>query len=202
MHNFIGIVMARTREFNKEDVLDRAIQIFSIQGYEATSIRDLIEAMGVSSSSLYEVFGDKRGIFLAALERFCEFERARIFQIAREAVTPQRFIEQLFASLEDMIAPDNRTYRSLAFNTMVEFGTHDTQITRLLLDHYFGIADNIAQILTEAQAKGTISTQANPHDLAYTILSTLQGLATIKGLQPNFGYRTAITHMMLKLLDH
>jgi TetR/AcrR family transcriptional repressor of nem operon len=211
--------MARTREFNKEDVLDQAIQLFSVRGYEATSIRDLIDITGISSSSLYEVFGDKRGIFLAALARFCKFERSRITQMAAESGTPQRFIEHLFASLEEVAlpavstastttastafpsAPDSRIQRSLAFNTMVEFGTLDPQVTPLLLDHYFGIAEIIADVLSVARTSGTITTQDDPHELAYTILSTLQGLATVKGIQPTFGYRAAITRMMLKLLD-
>jgi TetR/AcrR family transcriptional repressor of nem operon len=193
--------MARSREFNKEDVLERAIQLFSVQGYEATSIRDLIETMGISSSSLYEVFGDKRGLFLTALERFCEFERSRISQMAAEAVTPHHFIEQLFTSLDDVATPGSHTQRSLAFNAMVEFGTLDAEVTRLLLEHYFGIADIIAQALSEAQTLGTITTLETPRNLAYTILSTLQGLATVKGIQPDFAYTAGITRIMLKLLN-
>jgi TetR/AcrR family transcriptional regulator, transcriptional repressor for nem operon len=193
--------MARSREFNKEDVLDQAIQLFSVRGYEATSIRDVIDLTGISSSSLYEVFGDKRGIFLAALERSCRFERERISQMAVEASTPQVFIEQLFAALEDVAIPDVGTQRSLAFNTMVEFGTLDPPVTVLLLEHYFGIAEIIAHLLSEAQTRGSITTQENPRDLAYTILNTLQGFATIKGIQPSFGYGATITRLMLKLLN-
>lgn len=193
--------MARTREFNKEDVLEQAIQLFSLRGYEATSVRDLIDLTGISSSSLYEVFGDKRGIFLLALARSCTIERTRISQMAAASGTPQPFIEQLFASLEQAAAPDSHTQRSLAFNTMVEFGISDPQVTSLLLDHYFGIGNIIASVLSEAQTAGVITTQENPLELAYTILSTLQGLATVKGIQPTFDYQASITRLILKLLD-
>ena len=95
--------------------------LFWRQGYEATSIRDLIGAMGISSSSMYEVFGDKRGIFLAALARYCEIERESIAQMAAGAPTPYQFIENLFASVETVVHTDSGTHNgSLVFNTMVE----------------------------------------------------------------------------------
>src|SRR5690554_1038604 len=100
--------MARPREFDKDEVIERAMLLFWEQGYEATSIRDLKKAMGISSSSMYEVFGDKRGIFLLALARFCELERGRIAQMAADAPTPQHFIEQLFATIEVITQPTPR----------------------------------------------------------------------------------------------
>jgi TetR/AcrR family transcriptional repressor of nem operon len=63
--------MARQREFNKEEVLEQAMMVFWVQGYEATSVRDLQAATGISSSSMYEAFGDKRRLFLATLARYC-----------------------------------------------------------------------------------------------------------------------------------
>ena len=75
--------MARHKEFDKEAVLEQAMLLFWRQGYEATSIRDLIEVTGISSSSLYESFGDKRAIYLAALRRDSKLEQAR-FQVLCE----------------------------------------------------------------------------------------------------------------------
>lgn len=193
--------MPRQREFNKQDVIERAMRLFWAQGYEATSIRDLKETMGISSSSMYEVFGDKRGVFLAALAHFCEIERERIAQMAQAAPTPQVFIEQLFASVEDVTQPQPQTQGSLAFNAMVEFGTLDPDVTPLLLDHYFGIVAIIAAVLEQGQAEGTVTRQAAPLDLAHTILTTLQGLATVKGVKPDFAHVQAITQIILHLLS-
>ena len=52
--------MARPREFDETAVLEAAIQCFWSQGYEATSVRDLAEKMGITGASLYNTFGDKR----------------------------------------------------------------------------------------------------------------------------------------------
>lgn len=192
--------MARQRAFDKQEVTGRAMLLFRERGYEATSIRDLIEAMGISSSSMYEVFGDKRGVFLAALEQSCEQERAQIAQMARDEQTPDRFIERLFTSLETAAQTQSNTQGSLAFNTMVEYGTRDPDITQLLLTHYFGIARIIADVIKQGQAEGTVSSQQDPEHLAYAILSALHGVATIKGVQPDFPQVTAIARLLIQLL--
>lgn len=193
--------MARQREFDPKAVIDRAIPVFARLGYEATSIRDLKEAMGISSSSMYEVFGDKRGVFLAALSSACEQERAQIAQMAFDAAVPERFIERLFASLE--VVAENPPLRqgSLALNAMAEFGTRDPDVTHLLLEHYLGITGIITEVLGEAQEIGTITTRTEPLHLAYTILSTLQGVAAVKGVKPDFAYVQAVTQTILKLLN-
>jgi len=64
--------MARPRQFNREESLKNAMVIFWEKGYEATSLNDLLEATGLARQSLYNTFGDKRGLFLASLRRYAE----------------------------------------------------------------------------------------------------------------------------------
>ncbi|MBK6426479.1 MAG: helix-turn-helix transcriptional regulator [Blastocatellia bacterium] len=61
--------MGRPKSFELDDVLDRAIEAFWCKGYEATSIQDLVDEMGINRGSLYATFGDKHALFLAAIER-------------------------------------------------------------------------------------------------------------------------------------
>ncbi len=193
--------MPRTREFNKDDVIVRAMRLFWKHGYEGTSIRDLIDAMGISSSSMYEVFRDKRGVFLAALAYFCEQERARIAQMAYDASTPEAFIRQLFGTVDQVSQAQNTSLSgSMAFNAMVEFGTRDPDVTQLLLAHYVGIAQIVADVIRRGQAQGSVTSAADPLHLAYTMLTALHGVATVKGAQPNFQYASAITDTIVKLL--
>lgn len=189
--------MARQREFDKTEVIGRAMLLFWERGYEATSMRDLLDAMGISSSSLYTVFGDKRKVFLTVLEQFCELELARIAQMAQDALTPEQFIERLFGSVDEAVQAKGHTQGSLAFNAMVEFGTRDPDVTRLLLNHYFGIAQIVAQVL---QQRSAITDQQDAYDLAYTILSTLHGVATLKGVKPDFEH-AAIARSIIRLLQ-
>ena len=68
--------MARTKEFRPEAALDAAMQLFWRKGYEATSMRDLLDGMGIGRGSFYDTFGDKHALFLAALDRFEEVRTA------------------------------------------------------------------------------------------------------------------------------
>ena len=62
--------MARPRTFDRDEVLDRAVQLFWTQGYERTSVQDLVDSMGIQRGSLYAAFGDKKHLFLEALDRY------------------------------------------------------------------------------------------------------------------------------------
>ncbi len=193
--------MPRPRQFDKTELLQQAMILFEAKGYEGTSIRDLIEVTGISSSSMYEVFGDKRGIFLATLEHFCEHELRRVQQLSQDAGSAQGFIEMLFTTLEIASQPDKRGQGSLAFNTMVEFGTQDAEVTQILLRHYFAISEIVANLITEGQKNGTVTTQENAQALAYTFLCTLQGFGTVKGVKPNFEFGAHILSIMVKMLN-
>lgn len=193
--------MPRLREFDEQIVLERAMLLFWAQGYETTSMRDLQAAMGISSSSLYETFGDKRSIFLAALARYCAIEQARICQMAADAPDPRSFIEMLFLSLDHVLETGAGEHGSLAFNTMVEFGTRDPDVAAQLLDHFFKIAEIIGDVLARAQADGIIPADLPPAHLAYTFLTALQGVATLKRVKPDFDYRQTILPPLLHLLQ-
>lgn len=197
----IAKLMPRSREFDPEDVLNRAMMLFWAQGYEATSVRDLIAATGISSSSMYEVFGDKQAVFLAALARYCIIEQARILEMAQSAPTPHSFFEALFANIEDLNQAQGGIRGSFAFNTLVEFGTRHEPVTKQLLEHYDRIIDIVADLLAQAQTAGTVTTTTSPLPLAHTIFSTLQGLATLKGVKPDFAHTEAVTRIVLTLLD-
>src|SRR5690348_5749857 len=62
--------MGRTKEFDRDQVLRKAMTVFWKKGYEATSIPDLLEAMGLSRSSLYETFQDKQSLYYEAIQHY------------------------------------------------------------------------------------------------------------------------------------
>lgn len=192
--------MARKREFDKDTVLEQAMLLFWKQGFEATSIHDLKKVTGISTSSMYETFGDKRGIFLESLARFCELEQKQLLELAQETSSAIQLIERLFDSLEVIVHNTDENRGSLAFNAMIEFGTRDTDITEMIVSHYYRIAEIIADELHRAQKAEAVITQHNALHLAHLILNTLYGVATVQGAKPDYAYTEAIKQIILSLL--
>lgn len=192
--------MPRQREFDKDNVLDKAMHLFWARGYETTSIRDLTGVMGISSSSLYETFGDKHAIYMAALERYCGQEQARMAYIADTAASPTDFVRGLFASL-DAVVGGVPTQGSLAFNAMVEFGTRDPDVSKQLLHHYAEITAIAAQAIERWQQTGMANDSVPAGALAQTLLSTLIGVITVSSVDRAYVPRETIAQLMLRLLQ-
>lgn len=193
--------MARKREFSEKDVLDKAISIFLEKGFEATSILDLKRAMGISTSSMYDTFGDKRGVFLKALIRYCELERRRLVQLVEETPSAMEVFSYIFDSLDSVLQNTPENQGSLAFNTMVEFGTRDAHITEIIFTHFFRITDIILDVVKDGQTSGTITAKHDAEHLTHMMICTWYGLAAIRRAQPTYPYSDAIKHVVHSFLE-
>ena len=137
--------MARNREFDQEMVLDRAMQLFRERGYAATSIRDLVEAVGVNSSSLYNAFGDKDAIFLRVLVRHSLAEKELVRRELAESADPRATVAHLFANLIDQLLDEEAHHGSLTLKAAVELGVSKPAIFDFLRSYM----DEITQLFTD-----------------------------------------------------
>ena len=96
--------MGRPREFDEDGVLERALHVFWRLGYEATSVTDLMEATGLAKGSLYKAFGDKRSLFLKALDRYLERGRDALRHTLTDAPTVREGLERF--TLERFVKED------------------------------------------------------------------------------------------------
>src|SRR5436190_21703470 len=100
--------MGRLKEFDEAKAIDGAVDCFWARGYEATSVRDLAEHMGIGSASLYNAYGDKRALFTMALERYANRSmRERIARLeARHRTNPKQAIQAFLAEIIDRSLKD------------------------------------------------------------------------------------------------
>src|ERR1700759_11394 len=91
----------RPREFDMDEALDQAIRVFCEQGYHATSIGDLIDAMGLASGSIYKAFRDKRAVFLAAFDRYKSLRNDKVDRAARTAKSGRERLRDVLALYAD-----------------------------------------------------------------------------------------------------
>ena len=76
--------MARKKEFDTEEILDRAIELFWRKGYSNTSVQDLVDYLGIDRGCLYNAFENKHAIFLAALDRYTSCRNAKLIRTLSE----------------------------------------------------------------------------------------------------------------------
>src|SRR5438270_3476195 len=88
--------MARQKEFDRDEVLHKAMEVFWTRGYERALIHDLVKHMGINRQSIYDTFGDKHSLFLQALDRYREIQRRRIFEVFERPGSMKKNLRRLF----------------------------------------------------------------------------------------------------------
>src|ERR687894_167190 len=91
--------MARHKEFDRDEALQRAMEVFWSRGYEAASVGELVSHMGINRQSLYDTFGDKHSLYLAALDRYREVEGRKMFELLERPGPVKRALRRLFESV-------------------------------------------------------------------------------------------------------
>ena len=169
--------MPRTKEFRPEAALDAAMHLFWLKGYGATSMRDLLDGMGIGRGSFYDTFGDKRALFLAALDRFEEARTGWIYEALKG--TGVEGIEEVFRrTVEGMTGSEPRRGCLLA-NTAVELAPRDPEVADRISRDIRRTEEAFAGALARAQETGEIPAGRDPRSLARFLVSNLHGLRVL-----------------------
>jgi len=167
--------MARPKEFDQEKALRNAIRLFSQQGFAATSTDDLMRVMEVGRQSMYDTFGDKRALFLKALELYVT-ESVHSINVELErpgsALAAVRNALVTFAQRKDLSSAEG----CMGLNAISEFGQRDADVTRISRDAAHVLRQTLMHVLTRAKKQGEISSDANLDSMADFFESTLAGI--------------------------
>ncbi len=169
--------MPKPRTYDRSELISAAMEQFWVHGFYATSIRDLVDATGVSRHGLYAEFDDKHGIFLAALERYLDsFVREAFGRVeAEEASVGQirDYFEHLIALAEENGLPGPGC---LMANTMVEAGPHETAFKALVERHLERLRSGFERALKTGQECGEVDRALDAKRFAEFLAISAQGL--------------------------
>ena len=168
--------MARTKEFKPEEALEAAMELFWRRGYEATSMRDLLEGMGIGRGSFYDTFGDKRALFLAALDRFEDSRTTWAIEVLEASPSPLAGIEEVFErTVENLVGHEPRRGCLLA-NSAVELAPHDPEVAERISGYVRRTEDAFESALERAWKRGEIPKKSDPRVLSHFLVTNLHGL--------------------------
>jgi len=166
--------MARPREFDREAALEEALRVFWAKGYAATSTDDLRKAMGIGRQSLYGAFGDKRTLYLEALDAYQRRTTSGHLKRLREG-GPVEGIQNLLMGL---VAEDDqeRALGCMGVGSVGEFGATDAELNARRKTSGKMLTKGISQRIREGQERGKIDSSLDPGEAAAFVLMTLTGL--------------------------
>jgi len=170
----IGL-MARPREFDREEALERATGVFWAKGYASTSTDDLLTAMGIGRQSLYNAFQDKRALYLEALERYQRTTTAGHLQRLNGAASPIAGVRVLLLGLISN-NDDIRALGCMGVGAICEFGSTDPEIAALRAKVSPALRRRLTERLKEGQAAGEIDRSLDCATAASFIQLTMQGI--------------------------
>ena len=163
--------MARPREFDPQDVLQTATQLFWEKGYYDGSVDEVVKRSGVAKYGIYGTFGTKRELFLKALEQFAADRHQDIQRPIRKSDASLPEIRAFFKNAPKVMTPENQPHGCLICNTGIELGLKDPEIRDFVMEFFRDTAEVLNRCLTRAVEKGELETPNDIPELA-TYLAT------------------------------
>lgn len=169
--------MPRPRKIEKDDALDAAMQTFWRKGYEATSLQDLMQATGLQKGSLYQTFGDKKALFMAAFNRYADrayndykdyFDSAPSAKVGMQGFLTEKFV--------DFAYQDAACKGCFVVNTAIELAPHDPDARAVIHRQSARMEKMLAGVIKAGQDAGDFRTDISADALAVELNIIMSGL--------------------------
>ncbi len=193
--------MARPREFDEATALEAAIECFWHRGYEATSVRDLADKMGISAPSLYNTYGDKHALFVQALERYLDHStRARITRL-EDSLPPKQAVRRFIDEIIERSVNDRERRGCFLINSALEVAPHDKRLGSLIAGRLAEIEAFFYRSIKAAQAEGDVPKDRSARDIARLLLGVLLGIRVLARSKPERALLEGVARPALALLE-
>lgn len=168
--------MARLKEFDPDVVLQRALDLFWRRGYEATSMADLVEHLGIGRASIYATYGSKRDLYLKALERYGRTTGLSSAEVLARPGPVLPAVRELLVSYAH--SPDGPK-GCMITNAAVELMAHDEDVCKRVETSWDKLEHALTGAMMRARAQGEIGAERDPAALARFLLVVMQGLRVL-----------------------
>jgi TetR/AcrR family transcriptional repressor of nem operon len=177
--------MARPRQFDPDEVVDRSMREFWGRGYRETSVDDLVEATGVQPGSLYNAFpGGKRGLFLRALDRYSKLVVPAKLGALEDPGAGLAELRAYFDGLVEDLTTREGQMGCLMVNSAMELAAEDSEVGAIVRTHMQRLERNAERALRNARRRGEVAAHVDPRAKATQLMATGMGLMVVGKTSP------------------
>jgi len=168
----------RPKQFCRDIALDKALEMFWRHGYEATSMADLVDATGAKAPTLYAEFGNKEGLFRAAVERYVsKFAEKGKALLNRPGSTIAEAVEDFMRAAAAMFTDKSLPSGCFIICTSAALSASSDDVAELLRTRHHLQENTLREFLSERQATGELPSHTDIAALAKYLACTLQGMS-------------------------
>ncbi|MEM8999528.1 MAG: TetR/AcrR family transcriptional regulator [Bacteroidota bacterium] len=193
--------MPRTKQFDENEVLQKAMELFWEKGFHATSIQDLVSHLGINRASLYDTFGGKEALFDQAFSLYRMTNAESIEQLLAKSVSIKEGFRKLFDLAIQETVSDKARKGCFVVNTTTELVPGDETLYRTLLANKNRFEHIFAVYLQKGIDSGELKSSLNANDLASFMYTFYSGLRVVTKLENNAESLRMIVETGLRALD-
>lgn len=171
--------LGRPLQHHPETALKAAVQAFWRSGYHHTSMRDLLDAMQLSRSSLYQAYGNKEALFLLALTRYREELLGSLNERLAQEASAWQFIENLLLRTAQQAQSEQAALGCLIFNSATELGNSGSSVSNASVQSVEAITQFFVKVIQQAQQEGSIAKEHDVQSAAYFLTLSMSGLRMV-----------------------
>ncbi|HEX7333277.1 MAG TPA: TetR/AcrR family transcriptional regulator [Pyrinomonadaceae bacterium] len=193
--------MARHKEFERDEALQKAMEVFWARGYEATSMQNLVEHMGINRQSLYDTFGDKHSLYLEALDRYQQVESRKLFELLEKPGPVKKAFRQMFTGVIEGSLCDGEHRGCLMNNAMSELAGRCAATAEKTRHNMAAIEEAFYRALVRGKKEGELKGVREPRAMARFLYNSFQGLVLMSKATPDRKTLEDVVKVTLSVLD-
>ncbi|HNP95260.1 MAG TPA: TetR/AcrR family transcriptional regulator [Cyclobacteriaceae bacterium] len=192
--------MSRPKEFVETDVLEKAVKLFSQKGYNGISMQDLVDGLKLNRSSIYDTFGDKEQLFVAALKHYRQAYTQKMLDIIKESEDIKTTIKELLQYIQQDVAENKKT-GCMMVNTAVEMTGMEPFISNIVQENMDAIEKALEEKIQSAQKNGIIAKKHSAKALSRQLTNTINGLRISEKLGVERNHYSDVMEVTMSLFD-
>ena len=168
--------MARTKDFDEGEILNKAVSLFWHKGYNGTSMQELVDALGISRSSLYDTYVDKHTLYVKALEYYQNTASGNLCSVVNNTPSAKDAVKFLLELTTTDLLKDKQHKGCFMVNAEVEVAPHDAKVKNIVRKNEQQIEELFRQAIQRGQQNGEITNKQDAKALARFFMNTVKGI--------------------------